>query len=85
MDVDVLYLGSSDPADSALTNARPEEQDVVDEDEDKAFEPSQPACPAYAELLEVMARATERLGLSWKHEKPKPARGRLDEHFFGWP
>lgn len=35
------------------------------------MEPSQPVCPAYNELLEVMALVSERLDIAWKREKPQ--------------
>ncbi len=78
---DVLSLTSSDPAGSALLASGQSEQNLADEGEDGAFEPSQPACPAYGELMEVMNRATARLDLQWRHEKGEIARGRLDERF----
>ncbi len=81
LDVDVLSLVSSDPADSALLDASLEEQDVVVEDKNETLEPSLPACPAYSELSDVMVLVTERLNLPWKHEKPKTAHGRLDQRF----
>ncbi len=60
---DVLSLTSSDPAGSTLLASGQSEQDLADEGEDGAFEPSQPACLAYGELMEVMNRATARLAL----------------------
>ncbi len=78
---DVLSLTSSDPAGSALLASGQSEQDLADEGEDGAFEPSQPACPTYGELMEVMNRATARLDLQWRHEKGEIAHGRLDERF----
>ncbi len=77
----MLSLTSSDPAGSALLASGQSEQDLADEGEDDAFEPYQPACPAYGVLIEVMICATARLDLQWRHEKGKIARGRLDERF----
>lgn len=74
LDEDVFSLESSNPADSALLALSLEEQDVAVEGEDKLLEPSQPACSAYNELLEVMARLSQRLDLPWKHEKPQTTR-----------
>lgn len=70
LEEDVLSLTSSDPAGSALQASSQGEQDLADEGEDDVSEPSQPACPAYGELMEVMDRATARLEI---------ARGRFDE------
>lgn len=42
---------------------------------------SQPAGPAYGELVDVMARATNRLYLAWKRKKREVNPGRLDERF----
>lgn len=53
-DDDVLSLTSSDSAASEAV----EMEDVS--------ERSQPACPSYDKLLDVMSRATERLDLPWK-------------------
>ncbi len=75
---DVLLLASSDPAGSALLASGQSEQDLADEGEDVIFEPSQPACPAYGELMEVMNHVTARLDLQWRHKKGEIARGRLD-------
>ncbi len=76
---DVLSLASSDPAGSSLLASGQSEQDLADED--GVLEPSQPACPAYGEVMEVMNHATVRLDLQWRHEKGEIARGRLDEQF----
>ncbi len=78
---DVLSLTSSELTGSALLSSGQSEQDLADEGEDGAFEPSQPACPAYGELMEVINRATARLDLQWRHEKGEIAQGRLDERF----
>lgn len=80
LDEDILLLESSDPTDSALLATSQKEQDVAAEGEDVVMEPSEPACPAYNELLEVMACTTQRLDLSWKRKKPQIACGR-----FSWP
>ncbi len=73
LEEDVLSLTSSDPAGSALLAHG---QEWADEDEEDISEPSQPVCPAYDELLEVMERATARLDLQWRHEKGGVARSR---------
>ncbi len=78
---DVLSLTSSNLSGSTLLASGQSEQDLADEGEDGAFEPSQPACPAYGKLMEVINRATARLDLQWRHEKGKIARGRHDEQF----
>ncbi|ROK23452.1 hypothetical protein DPX16_16496 [Anabarilius grahami] len=44
-------------------------------------EPSQPPCPTYVELLEVMECTMARLELPWKREKEETTHGRLDERF----
>ncbi|XP_051719126.1 uncharacterized protein LOC127495712 isoform X43 [Ctenopharyngodon idella] len=52
--------------------------------EEEAGEPagsSKPPCPAYAELLKVMERASGRLQLPWERVRKETARGRLDERF----
>lgn len=51
---DVLSLTSSDPASSMLLASSHDEQDKADEIND-ASECSQPTCPAYDELLDVMS------------------------------
>ncbi|XP_016315001.1 uncharacterized protein LOC107667797 [Sinocyclocheilus anshuiensis] len=51
------------------------------ESEEAEAELSQSSCPAYAELLEVMDRATARLELPWKRAKEVTSRGRLDERY----
>ncbi len=76
-DDDVLSLMSSDPAVSALLASSQDEQEEAVEIDDVS-EHSQPACPTYDELLDVMSHATEKLDLPWKREPP---RGRLDECF----
>lgn len=58
LDEDVLSLESTNPADSALLALSQKQQDMALEGEDVLMEPSQPACPAYNELLEVMDRVT---------------------------
>ncbi len=78
LEEDVLSLTSSDPAGSALLAHG---QEWADEGGEDISEPSQPVCPAYVELLEVMERATARLDLQWRHEKGGVARSRLDERF----
>ncbi len=79
LEEDVLSLTSSDPAGSALLAHG---QEWADEDEEENIsEPSQPVCPAYGELLEVMEHATARLDLPWRHERVGVARSRLDERF----
>lgn len=42
---------------------------------------SQPPCPAYVELVDVMSRTTERLDLPWKREKRKLPHSCLDERY----
>lgn len=59
----ILSLASSDPADSTLLATSQEVQDVAAEGEDVLMEPSEPACPAYNELLEVMHDAEIRISL----------------------
>lgn len=55
LDVDVFSLNeSSNLADSALLASSQEEQDVAGEGDNTQMKPSQPACPAYEELLKVM-------------------------------
>ncbi len=71
-----MSLTSLDPAGSALLAHGQEWAD-----EEDISEPSQPVCPVYDELLEVMERATVRLDLQWRHEKGGVARSRLDERF----
>ncbi|ROK82361.1 hypothetical protein DPX16_4016 [Anabarilius grahami] len=81
-DDDVLSLTSSDPAASALLAASPREQEMVFEEEaGEPAETSKPPCPAYAELLEVMERASGRLQLPWERVKKGVARRRLEERF----
>lgn len=75
---DVLSLTSSDPAASALLVSSQKEQEVADAE---MTEPPEPPCPAYAELLEVMERATARLELPWEREKEETTCERLDEQF----
>ncbi len=60
LEEDVLSLTSSDPAGSALLAHG---QEWADEGGEDISEPSQPVCPAYVELLEVMERANSRLDL----------------------
>jgi len=43
-------------------------------------EPFQPSCPVYAELVDIMGRATDRLQLQWRRVWEEPAHGILD----GW-
>ncbi len=59
LEEDVLSL-TSDPAGSALLAHG---QKWADEGGKDISEPSQPVCPAYVELLEVMEHATARLDL----------------------
>ncbi len=66
LEEDVLSLTSSDPAGSALLAHG---QEWADEGGEHISELSQPVCPAYVELLEVMEHATARLDLQWRHEK----------------
>ncbi len=82
LEEDVLSLTSSDPAGSALLAHG---QEWADEGGEDISEPSQPVCPTYVELLEVMERATARLDLQWRHEKGGVARSRLDERISGFP
>ncbi len=51
----MLSLTSSDPAVSALLASSQDEQEEAVEVDDVS-EHSQPACPAYDELLDVMSR-----------------------------
>lgn len=82
LEEDVLSLTCSDPASSALLASSQGEQVVADEGEEvEMTEPSQPPCPVYIELLEVMECATTRLELLWQREKEETACGRLDERF----
>ncbi|KAI2647320.1 hypothetical protein H4Q32_030850 [Labeo rohita] len=78
-DDDVISLTSSDPAASAILGSTQEEQELLDEE--MQSESSQSSCPAYAELLEVMERATARLDLPLKRMRKAATRGRLDEPF----
>ncbi|CAM4598264.1 unnamed protein product [Leuciscus chuanchicus] len=43
--------------------------------------PLQPSCPVYAELVDVMGRATNRLQLQWRRVREEPVRGVLDDRF----
>ncbi|ROI65360.1 hypothetical protein DPX16_0342 [Anabarilius grahami] len=73
---------SSDPAASVLLAASPREQEMaVGELAGEPVDSSKPPCPAYAELLEVMERASGRLQLPWERVKRGTARGWLDERF----
>ncbi|ROI15307.1 hypothetical protein DPX16_12859 [Anabarilius grahami] len=66
-DDDILSLTSSDPEASALLAASPREQEMAEEEEaGEPAAPSRPPCLAYAELLEVMERASGRLQLPWE-------------------
>ncbi|ROI42814.1 hypothetical protein DPX16_7091 [Anabarilius grahami] len=79
-DDDVLSLTSSDPEASALLASSPREQEMAVEGEaGEPAESSKPPCPAYAELLEVMERASGRLQLLWERIKKGAAHGWLDE------
>ncbi|ROJ62565.1 hypothetical protein DPX16_21551 [Anabarilius grahami] len=79
---DVLSLISSDPAASALLAGSPREQEMAFEEEaGEPAETSKPPCPTYAELLEVMERASGRLQLPWERVKKGAARGRLAKRF----
>ncbi len=69
LDDDAIFLTSSDPAASALLAPSQEDQEMSDDDEEVETESSHSSCPAYAELLEVMERATARLDLPWKRVK----------------
>lgn len=42
---------------------------------------SQPAGPAFGELVDIMACATTRLDLAWRRKKREVNPGRLDERF----
>ncbi|XP_016090331.1 uncharacterized protein [Sinocyclocheilus grahami] len=53
---------------SALLASGKEEHEIADEDKEVKTESSQPSCPAYAELLEVMERATARLAVELKFQ-----------------
>ncbi len=81
LEEDVLSPTSSDPAGSALPASSQGEQELANESEEDIYEHSQPACPTYEELLEVMERATARLDIQWRHEKVGVVRSRLDERF----
>lgn len=72
LDEDVLSFTSSDLTVSALLASSQEEQNVALEDKDVS-ELSQPACPTYDELLEVMSGATDRLNLPWRCKRCKMA------------
>lgn len=76
-----MSLTFSYPAGSALLAYSQSKQDLADEGEDDIPEPSQPACPAYDELLEVMDCTSARLDLECMHEKGEIARSILDEQF----
>ncbi|XDV17755.1 hypothetical protein PO909_023574 [Leuciscus waleckii] len=66
------------PATDALQDGQVmDEEEVIQVDP----EPSQPPCPVYAELLDVMERATDRLQLPWRRVRGEVARGRLDDRF----
>lgn len=56
---DVSSLTSSDPASSVLLASSHDKQDEADEIND-ASERSQPTCPAYDELLDVISHASAR-------------------------
>ncbi len=73
-----MYCHSSIPAGSALLAPG---QEWAYEGKEVISELSQPVCPVYEELLEVMDRATVRLDLQWRHEKGGVSRSRLDEQF----
>lgn len=73
---------SCDLANSALLALSQKEQDVAVEGDEMLMEPSQPACPAYEKLLEVVAHTTERLDLPCKCETPQIALRHSDKHFF---
>ncbi|ROK87097.1 hypothetical protein DPX16_10237 [Anabarilius grahami] len=81
-DDDVLSLMSSDPGASALLAASPREQEMaLEEEAGEPAAPSRPPCPAYAELLEIMERASGRLQLPWERVRKTTGHGRLDEWF----
>lgn len=64
-DQEVLFLESSDPADSTLLAPYSQETNVVEEGEESVQgKSSQPASSAYRELLNVIAHATPRLDLA---------------------
>lgn len=65
---------SFEDGESKLLDSSHDEQDVADEH-------SQPTCPTYDELLDVMSCAVVRLDLPWKHEKHKPPLSLLYERF----
>ncbi|KAI2648200.1 Galectin-9 [Labeo rohita] len=69
MDDDAISLTSSDPAASALLGFIQEEQEMLEEGKEVETEPSQSSCHVYAQLLEVMERATASLDLPWKRAK----------------
>lgn len=54
---------------------------MADEDEEVETESSQPSCPQYAELFEVMECATARFDLPWKRVRKETARCLLDERY----
>ncbi|XP_026126050.1 uncharacterized protein LOC113107622 [Carassius auratus] len=51
------------------------------EEDDLDPQPRQPSCPVYAELVEVMERATDKLQLPWRRAQGEIVRGRLDDRF----
>ena len=66
------------PATDALQDGQVmDDEEVIQVDP----EPSQPPCPVYAELLDVMERATDRLQLPWRRVRGEVVRGRLDDRF----
>lgn len=56
---DVSSLTTSDPASSVLLASSHDKQNKADENND-ASERSQPTCPAYDELMDVMSHASAR-------------------------
>ncbi|CAM4467978.1 unnamed protein product [Leuciscus chuanchicus] len=78
VDDDVLSLSPNASAAAAL----PDGQDMVDDAVSQVeTESSRPSCPVYAELVEVMGRATDTLQLPWRRVREETARGRLDDRF----
>lgn len=76
LEADVLSLELSDLADSTHLASSQEEKGL-----EMLMETSQPACPAYDEILEVMAHATERLDLPCRLGRLQIAHERLDMRF----
>ncbi len=68
---DILYTAASDSEDFGATSL-----DVLPHSGQEAQ-----SSPAYTELVEVLARATEKLSLDWPDEPRKYQSSKLDEHF----